>query len=149
MKFIGCARKPPSQEGWIWTLNGIERLWHNLTLKHKIKSIATQRLQQDALENLFGCIRGNCGSNANPTCGQFVAGLKTSILSRLANMGTTGNCKTDNNVIINNFDTLLSVSQPTHIQHTETSHSSISNESVNVHSTLSFEIDEALIENAP
>lgn len=108
MKFIGCQRKPPSQDGWIMTLNAIERLFRNLAQAYNIKSLATRRLQQDPLENLFGCIRGNCGSNANPTTGQFVAGLKTAIISSLSHIGTTGNCEADNNVIINNFDKLLS-----------------------------------------
>ncbi|CAF4883247.1 unnamed protein product [Pieris macdunnoughi] len=112
MKFMGSLRTPPSQEGWIWTINGVERLFKQFA-NEGIKSLATRRLQQDPLENLFGCIRGNCGSNSNPTVGQFVAGLKTSILSRLAHIGTTGcNCETDNNVVMNNYETLLSVSQP-------------------------------------
>lgn len=117
IKYIGSPRKPPSQEGWIWTLNAIEKLWRSLVQKHHITSLATRRLQQDPIENLFGCIRGNCGSNSNPTCSQFVAGLKTAILTNMSHMGTSGNCETDNSVIINNFETLLSVSQSTP-QHT-------------------------------
>lgn len=108
MKFLGCRTPPPSQQGWIWTINGIERVWKNLTKKHKnIKSLATRRLQQDPLENLFGCIRGNCGSNANPTAGQFVAGLKTAVLSNLSHI-VIGNCENDENaVMISNFKTLI------------------------------------------
>ncbi|XP_059053042.1 uncharacterized protein LOC131847470 isoform X1 [Achroia grisella] len=108
ISFIGSSRKPPSQEGWVWTLNGVERLWNVLRQKHNtIKSLATRRLQQDPLENLFGCIRGNCGSNHNPTSGQFKAGLKTAILSNLSQMGG-GNCEMDQNeTIINNFKSFL------------------------------------------
>ena len=115
LKFIGCPRPPTSREGWISTMNAVERLFKNLVRTHNIRSLATRRLTQDPVENLFGCIRGNCGSNTNPTTGQFVAGLKTAILSSLAHIGNTGNCETDHNVIINNFRKLLSLSQSTHI----------------------------------
>ncbi|KAM3957316.1 uncharacterized protein ACR2FA_008697 [Aphomia sociella] len=113
MKFIGSPRRPPSQDGWLTTLNAFLKLRQNLEAAN-ITSLATRRLQQDPIENLFGCIRGNCGSNTNPTCGQFVAGLKIAVLSNLSHISTAGNCENDNNVIINNFNTLLSsVSQPT------------------------------------
>ncbi|CAF4918573.1 unnamed protein product [Pieris macdunnoughi] len=69
LKFMGSLRTPP-QEGWIWTINGVERLFKQFA-NEGIKSRATRRLQQDPLENLFGCIRGNCGSNSNPTVGTY------------------------------------------------------------------------------
>ncbi|KAH9640879.1 hypothetical protein HF086_015218 [Spodoptera exigua] len=98
----------PSKDGWIWTLNGIEMLWKILSAKHKaIKSLSTRRFQQDPLENLFGCIRYNCGSNSNPTVSQFIAGLKTAVISNMAHTGSC-NCELDSNsAIINNFKTLL------------------------------------------
>lgn len=92
--FVGCHCLPPSKEGWVWTIKSILRLYNNLKIKHKIKALCTHRLQQDSLENLFGTIRGNYGSNYNPTSGQFVAGLKTAIQSNLAYLGS-GNCKVD------------------------------------------------------
>ncbi|CAH2085875.1 unnamed protein product [Euphydryas editha] len=76
MKYLGSKTIPPSQQGWIHTLNAIERLWNNLQAKN-IKSLSTRRLNQDPLENCFGCIRYNCGCNYNPTIEQFVAGVKT------------------------------------------------------------------------
>lgn len=108
IEFLGCRRKPPSQDGWVWTLTGLERVWRNLTTKHKvIKSLATRRLQQDPLENLFGCVRANCGSNTNPTAGQFVSALKTAVLSNLSHTGV-GNCELDENTaILDNFKTLF------------------------------------------
>lgn len=106
--FMGCRRTPPSLEGWIWTLNGVERVWKTLSRHKCIKSLETRRLQQDPLENLFGCIRANCGCNTNPTVGQFVAGLKTAVLSNLPFLGS-GNCEDDENeAIISNFKRLLS-----------------------------------------
>ncbi|XP_052747040.1 uncharacterized protein LOC112046793 [Bicyclus anynana] len=76
--FIGVRCAPPSVNGWIRTIRAVERLWHNLQ-KLNINALATRRLNQDPLENLFGCIRGHCGSNPNPNVPQFIAGLKTSI----------------------------------------------------------------------
>lgn len=107
-KFVGSTRTPPSKEGWVWTLNAIELLWNKLRNKHSnIQSLATRRLQQDPLENLFGCIRSNCGANYNPTAGQFIAALKTSILSNLAHL-STGNCESDYcEAIIDNYKDVL------------------------------------------
>jgi hypothetical protein len=47
----------------------------------------TRRLNQDLLEYTFGVIHVHCGSNNNPTVGQFVDALKTSIISGLAYAG--------------------------------------------------------------
>lgn len=110
--FIGCPRPPPSIEGWIWTMNGIELLWSKFQKYEDVHSLATRRLQQDPLENLFGCIRGNCGSNANPTTSAFVGGMKTAIMSNLAHI-SSGNCEKDENLsMITNFKTILSNSHP-------------------------------------
>ncbi|CAK1592306.1 unnamed protein product, partial [Parnassius mnemosyne] len=109
---IGCQRAPPSIMGWLWTMNGVKHLYTNLTKKHKnIRSISTRALQQDPLENLFGAIRSNCGSNVNPTVRQFVAALKSTIFSKL-NSSTKGNCEEDNNkAIVENFKKLLNRSR--------------------------------------
>ncbi|XP_045492431.1 uncharacterized protein LOC123691889 [Colias croceus] len=106
MKYLGSRSKPPSQDGWIHTLNAIERLWKNLQSK-KIKSLSTRRLNQDPLENCFGCIRYNCGSNTNPTIQQFVAGVKTAILSNLRHSGLKRNCEDDTAVLCDNLTSFL------------------------------------------
>jgi len=48
------------------------------------KYVETRKLNQDPLENTFGVIRLHCGLNNNPTVGQFVDALKTSIINGLA-----------------------------------------------------------------
>ncbi|KAF9417911.1 hypothetical protein HW555_005056 [Spodoptera exigua] len=44
MKYLGSRSTPPSQHGWIHTLNAIERLWKNLQAK-QIKSLSTRRTE--------------------------------------------------------------------------------------------------------
>ena len=43
--------------------------------------LEARNLNQDPLENTLGVIRLHCGSNNNPTVGQFVDALKTSIIN--------------------------------------------------------------------
>ena len=50
----------------------------------KFKQLETQNLNQDALENTFGAIRLHCGSNNNPSVGQFIDALKTVIINGLS-----------------------------------------------------------------
>lgn len=106
MKFIGSRRTPPSQLGWVKLLNGYERLWDNLSKKYNVSSIATRRINQDPLENAFGSIRSNCGSNDNPTVAQFIGGLKTALISNLRNINN-GNCEADTASLVENFQKLL------------------------------------------
>lgn len=84
MKFLGARSKPPSQDGWLRTMNAIERIFKCLK-KYYINTLCVRRLNQDPLENCFGCIRSNCGCNPNPTSVQFIAALKTSIITNLIN----------------------------------------------------------------
>lgn len=107
LKFKGLrSPPPPSQVGWIHTMNAVERLWRNLNALD-INSIATRRLNQDPLENCFGCIRYHCGSNDNPNVIQFISGIKTAIISNLRNTGHRTNCEADTAVLNDNLSTFL------------------------------------------
>jgi hypothetical protein len=68
----------------------------------------TQNLNQDTLENTFGVIRLNCGSDDNPTVGRFVDALKTSIINGLAfrGLGDT-NCEDDGATLLDNLQSFL------------------------------------------
>jgi hypothetical protein len=58
--------------------------------------------------NTFGVIRLYCGSNDNPTVGQFVDVLKTSIISGLAFGGLCGtNCEDDDAAVLDILQLLL------------------------------------------
>ncbi|CAH2109175.1 unnamed protein product [Euphydryas editha] len=143
LEFLECRSTPPSKEGWVWTLNGLEIVWKFLTKKHKtIKSLSTRRIQQDPLENLFGCIRSNCGSNSNPTTSQFVAGLKTAVLSNMGNIGL-GNCEIDENeAILDNFKKLLNPATDISVSNENTSLRILLNDE-NVYSSLEENMEEA------
>lgn len=106
MIFANARSPPPSQAGWIQTLNAVERLWRNLN-KLGIKSLATRRLNQDPLENFFGCVRYNCGSNYNPTISQFIAGFKSAIITNLRQSSRNKNCEDDDAILCNNLQSFL------------------------------------------
>jgi len=76
--------KPPlSQSGWLVNIGAVRHMWRMLK-GAGFKYLETRNLNQDPLENTFGVIRLHCGSNNNPTVGQFVDALKTSIINGLA-----------------------------------------------------------------
>lgn len=88
------------------TLNAIKRVYNNLK-KYNLSTLSVRRLNQDPLENCFGCIRSNCGCNPNPTSVQFIAALKTSIITNIINNNKNRNCLDDNNELLNNFKVFL------------------------------------------
>lgn len=125
MKFLGARSKPPSQEGWLRTLNAIEKIFFNNLRKYGIRSLSVRRLNQDPLENCFGCIRCNCGCNPNPTSVQFIAALKTGIITNLLNNNKNRNCLDDNNDLLNNFKIFLQPKTREHVEGVTASTSSL------------------------
>jgi hypothetical protein len=68
----------PLQTGWLIDIIAAKHVWR--TVKEAgFKYFHTRNLNQDPPENIFEAIRSYCGSNNNPTVGQFVDALKTSI----------------------------------------------------------------------
>lgn len=106
MEFLGARSKPPSQDGWLRTMNAIELIFKNLK-NYNINTLCVRRLNQDPLENCFEYIRSNCNCNPNPTLVQFIAALKTSIITNLINNNKNRNCLDDNNDILDNFKVFL------------------------------------------
>jgi len=68
---------PPSQTGWLITIDAVQHVWRKMSEEHKFKFLETRNLNQDALENIFSAIHLHCGSNNNPSVGQFVDALKS------------------------------------------------------------------------
>ncbi|KAG8231777.1 hypothetical protein J437_LFUL010752 [Ladona fulva] len=64
---------------------------------HADTYVSTGAFNQDPLENLFGCKKGNCLSNTHPTVTQFIGSLKSSLISGLAFSASTArqNCEDD------------------------------------------------------
>jgi hypothetical protein len=70
--------------------------------------LETRSLNQDPLENTFGVIRLHCGSNNNPTVGQFVEALNTSIINGFAYAGLrNANCEGDDTELLDNLHSFL------------------------------------------
>jgi hypothetical protein len=79
-------KRPPSQNGWIVDIGAVQHVWR--TLKSAgFHYLETRSLNQDPLENTSGVIRLHCGSNNNPTAGQFADALKASIINGIAYTG--------------------------------------------------------------
>jgi hypothetical protein len=83
-------------------------VWRRLNEEKKFKYLEIRNLNQDALENTFGAILLHCGSNYNPTVGQFVDALKTVIINGLAYRGLVNpNCKDDGATLLENLHSFL------------------------------------------
>ncbi|XP_064475297.1 uncharacterized protein LOC135389170 [Ornithodoros turicata] len=114
-KFIGCAREPPTVNGWQVTINAVLALWDDLHENSNFEHLLTRRLNQDPLENMFGQFRQMHGSNETPNAFQFVAGLKHTLASKVVNATGRGNCEaTELSLILNElkrmpFSTVTSV----------------------------------------
>jgi hypothetical protein len=63
-------------------VGAVQHMWRTLK-RTGFDYPETLSLNKDPLEITFGVIHLQCGSNNNPTVGQFVDGLKISIISGL------------------------------------------------------------------
>lgn len=108
-RFIGYrGSKPPSQKGWLSNIKAMRCLWLHIRNISKMEYLKTRSINQDAIENMFGGIRGYCGSNTNPTSLQFVQCLKTHIINGLTNKGIQNtNCEIDNGELLTDLLTYL------------------------------------------
>ncbi|KAF2900368.1 hypothetical protein ILUMI_05816, partial [Ignelater luminosus] len=77
------------------TLRSIIDIWNRLK-QDGFKYLFSRSLNQEPLGNLFGLVRQHEERNTNPTCLQFVAALKTSVINNLSNIATNGSCENDN-----------------------------------------------------
>lgn len=79
------------------TIRGFRYLWHTLRDKYKFEYLLPRRVNQDAVENLFGGVRSHGHRNVNPTAESFVHSLKALMLNNLASYKSSGeNCEEDN-----------------------------------------------------
>ena len=74
--------------------------------------LENRSLNQDPLENTLGVFCLHCGSNNNPTVGQFVDALKTSIINGLTYTGLcNANCEGDDTELLDNLHSFLKESR--------------------------------------
>ncbi|XP_045454431.1 uncharacterized protein LOC123663842 isoform X1 [Melitaea cinxia] len=76
-KNAGCIK------GYITTISSLQDIWSYLQSKN-IKFLNLRRLNMDALEDLFTKIRQYGPPFNNPTCYQFISGLKSTLITHLS-----------------------------------------------------------------
>lgn len=99
MKFYDAKRKklvsPPSAKNWIITLRRLIFIHQNL-LKDGHAFITPRVFNQDALENLFGCIRSHAGRAIKPTATAFASSFKSTAINKSTSYHTKNfNCEND------------------------------------------------------
>lgn len=103
VSFSNAKRKkyvPPTITNWILTLKGFIYIWKKLSAKGFI-SMIPRNMNQDSLENFFGCIRSHGVRNINPTCTNFTQYYKTLILNNFAAPHSISfNCEEDEGTAI-------------------------------------------------
>ncbi|CAH2095213.1 unnamed protein product [Euphydryas editha] len=93
-------------KGYIVTLSSLQEIWSYLQSKN-IEYLNLRRLNMDALEDLFTNIKHYCPPYNNPTCCQFITGLKSSIIKDLSAPIGQINCKDDGYKTLCEFQKLV------------------------------------------
>ncbi|KAI4466790.1 thap domain-containing protein 9 [Holotrichia oblita] len=97
----------PCKTGWINNITAIAGIWETCQ-KAGMKHLRTRAFSQDPLENLFSIIRQHGCGNTKPSCFQFVASLKTSILNNMISIkSSNSNCEPDEHRLLDNLQHFL------------------------------------------
>lgn len=104
---------PPSLKNFIHNIEAVKHIWNNLKKKY-ITSLCTRNLNQDPVENFFGCIRSQAGRNINPSSSSFASSFKTLLVNNMASCHSPGmNCEDDENEgLLQNLRNFLSADVP-------------------------------------
>ncbi|KAI4454385.1 mitochondrial import inner membrane translocase subunit tim22 [Holotrichia oblita] len=90
------ASQPPSVKNFIFTIKRIMYLRTTLSTTTNAKFLCTRHINQDPLENFFGCIRNHGARNINPTCHSFLLSFKTLLINNFLSPHSPGaNCEED------------------------------------------------------
>ncbi|XP_063216691.1 uncharacterized protein LOC134527710 isoform X2 [Bacillus rossius redtenbacheri] len=88
----GKNNRPPSVKNWERTLCGWKIIWSMLQ-KEGFKYFSLQSINQDPLENFFGCIRSHGIRNIMPSCSSFMSSFKTLLVNKFTSPHSLGsNC---------------------------------------------------------
>lgn len=85
----------PSIKNWIMTIENAEHLINMLSQKYGLTSVWMRHLNQDPVENFFGCVRSHGHRNTSPTCAGFEAAFASLLVNNLTNHSTGSNCEPD------------------------------------------------------
>ena len=80
------------------TINAVVNIWR--VLKDVIRVLCTRRLNQDSLENFFGCIRQVNGQNDDPNPTQFRHAYRKCSMTNLLKASDRGNCEPDADALL-------------------------------------------------
>ena len=94
------------------TLQGFRLLWKKLKILG-FDSFCTRNINQDPLENFFGCVKSHDFRSNKPTCSQFESIFKSILITSLSSKHSPGyNCEEDSGDFILNSKSLLSGDVP-------------------------------------
>ncbi|XP_046142509.1 LOW QUALITY PROTEIN: uncharacterized protein LOC123987984 [Osmia bicornis bicornis] len=120
MRFVSISthcpvHTTPVLKHWQATIGGFQPLWQ-LLQRLGFKYFRPRYLNQDPLENFFGCIRSLNYRYTNPTAKHFKSNFKTLLVNNLSSKNSFGNCETicDGNLLLT-FET-LNTGTPNHNQ---------------------------------
>ncbi|XP_065216627.1 uncharacterized protein LOC135842882 [Planococcus citri] len=103
--------QPPCFTGLIQTIRAVLLLLKDEVTHQNIKYLCTNKLNQDALENLFSIFRQNGGYNRNPTARTLRTSFRSEYTWFMYNdFKTNGNCESDGEKFID-FDWVKKVSE--------------------------------------
>ncbi|KAF4519968.1 hypothetical protein B566_EDAN005468, partial [Ephemera danica] len=92
---VNQKKTPPCISGLMLTIRSVLCLWREMKSIDCKSFLLTNRLNQDALENLFSILRQRSGSNNNPTCAQFRQNMQSVCNMSLMKPPRTSNCEAD------------------------------------------------------
>lgn len=95
------SRRKTGFKGFMINSRNLKEMYEQFVDSGKMKTIATQYLNQDPLENFFGRIRScSClGANTNPTVEQFCAAYRKTLVSIELTCSALANCADQLNIL--------------------------------------------------
>ena len=111
IKVVNCITKENRTSqikcltGWCITIRSILGIWKKLQQEENISFLVTRQLNQDPIENFFGCIRQQGGNSDNPTPIQFIRAYRKLFHINLLSV-VSGNCEADKNNLLVNIEHL-------------------------------------------
>ncbi|KAG8228694.1 hypothetical protein J437_LFUL008683 [Ladona fulva] len=116
----GRKIKPRSWKGWAITIEAAKQLWVKLK-EAGFSYLEPRRLNQDPLENFFGCIQFHCGTARNPTMEQFTSAFKSSIIRDISSHWSRRmNCLPDDDSLMAELEEFIQMI-PSSLEETEDS----------------------------